>query len=1096
MKRHTKIRFTFCCILLAITLISLSQKPEGTSFIKNYSPNDYSASTDNWAIAQDSRGIMYFGNASGVLEYDGTKWDLIPVSNGSLVRSLAIDSSGVIYVGAVGEFGFLAPNKQGVMVYHSLLNKLPESERDFADVWKTYATPEGIYFQTFTKLIRLSKNSIKIWKPETSYHFSFFVDGVFYINEKEKGLKQVNGSEMGLVKDGEFFSGLRIYSMLHFPSNKILIATREEGLVLMDPLSGAGRPAFQKLDAEVNPYLINDQIYSAVSLKNGLYAFATLKNGIFITDIFGTITQVINKKNGLQEDIIKYVALDKQNDLWVALGKGISHVEISSPISALNDAHGLNGSIQDIIKTKNALYVATSLGVFKSFDNGFIAIEGISSQTWSLKKFIFKKDTILLASSEAGLFKIENGKAFLIEEIFGYTLCQSKKNPARVFIGMSDGLSSIRYENGKWINEDYFEGVEKEIRSIAEDNKGNLWLGTPFEGLIKINFTEGQTTNNKLTTSWNSHYTIQNFDTLSGLPDMKYNIPYSFKNRIIFATYKGIYEYNEKANAFSPSIIADHKLQSSQIYRFVPKDSSKLWMVTVEPSGLKNTGVAYLQKDKSYSWYSRPFSKISEREIHSIYPDEHGITWMGGPDGLLRYDENIKKDFTLSFFALIRKLKLGKDSVIFDGNFYQTIDSINIASFTQADVLKPDINYEFNSMEFEFSATSYGKEDENLFTFYLEGHDDEWSGWTKKPTKEYTDLKEGNYIFHVKAKNVYGTESIESTYGFKILPPWYRTIWAYIAYVLMIVGIVYLIIRISVRRLVKAKNQLEKIVKERTAEVVEQKHLIEEKHKEITDSINYAERIQRSFLATKELLDENLKDYFVYFQPKDVVSGDFYWACTIPLSLGEGQGVRLFLLATADSTGHGVPGSIMSILNISSLEETIKEGITEPGEILTHTRTKIIQRLKKDGSPEGGKDGMDCSLISFDFKNSRLTYAAANNPVWIVRGGFDSASSPELIELAPDKMPVGKHDKDQIPFTQHIVDLQRGDVVYALTDGMPDQFGGPKGKKFMYKKLKDQLISIAHLPMEEQKEILSSSLNDWKGTLEQVDDITLIGIRI
>jgi serine phosphatase RsbU (regulator of sigma subunit) len=272
------------------------------------------------------------------------------------------------------------------------------------------------------------------------------------------------------------------------------------------------------------------------------------------------------------------------------------------------------------------------------------------------------------------------------------------------------------------------------------------------------------------------------------------------------------------------------------------------------------------------------------------------------------------------------------------------------------------------------------------------------------------------------------------------------------------------------------------IITQQKAEVDHQKHIIEEKHKEITDSINYAERIQRSFLATRELLDGNLKEYFVFFQPKDIVSGDFYWASL--LSNGN------FALATADSTGHGVPGAIMSILNISCLENAVGEmKLKEPGEIFNHTRLKIIERLKKDGSPEGGKDGMDCSLICFDFKHNKFTYAAANNPVWIVRG-------KEILEFAPDKMPVGKHDRDSVPFTQHTVDLQKGDVVYAITDGMPDQFGGPKGKKYLYKQLKELLISIASLPMQEQKETLASSLNNWKGNLEQVDDVCVIGIRL
>lgn len=276
-------------------------------------------------------------------------------------------------------------------------------------------------------------------------------------------------------------------------------------------------------------------------------------------------------------------------------------------------------------------------------------------------------------------------------------------------------------------------------------------------------------------------------------------------------------------------------------------------------------------------------------------------------------------------------------------------------------------------------------------------------------------------------------------------------------------------------------NQQKTDLESQKTEVEYQKHLIEEKHREITDSINYAERIQRSFLATKVQLDEHLKDYFVLFQPKDVVSGDFYWAHTAQ----NGN----FTLVTADSTGHGVPGAIMSLLNTSSLEKAVESGITEPSDILNHTRQTIIERLKKDGSAEGGKDGMDCSLICFNKEKTKLIYAAANNPIWIIRNN-------ELIELSPDKIPVGKHDRDSVSFTQHSVDIKKGDMIYTLTDGFPDQFGGPKGKKFMYKKLKEILMTIAHKPTIQQQAVLKDTLRDWMGNTEQVDDITIIGIRV
>ncbi|MGE0567462.1 MAG: tetratricopeptide repeat protein [Bacteroidia bacterium] len=271
-----------------------------------------------------------------------------------------------------------------------------------------------------------------------------------------------------------------------------------------------------------------------------------------------------------------------------------------------------------------------------------------------------------------------------------------------------------------------------------------------------------------------------------------------------------------------------------------------------------------------------------------------------------------------------------------------------------------------------------------------------------------------------------------------------------------------------------------KLTKKQNLIIEEQKSLIEIKHKEITDSINYAERIQRSFLATEELLFKNLTDYFVLFQPKDVVSGDFYWAG----SLNNGN----FAFLVADSTGHGVPGAIMSILNITAIESAI---LTEnsPDRIFNQARKSIIERLKRDGSEEGGKDGMDASLIVINESKNKITFALANNPLWLLREG-------EIIEYKPDKMPVGKHDNDNVPFSLFEAELRKGDVIYMMTDGFQDQFGGEAGKKFKTKKLKELCLSIHTKTMEEQKEILYNELKNWKGDMEQVDDVCLAGIKI
>lgn len=277
-----------------------------------------------------------------------------------------------------------------------------------------------------------------------------------------------------------------------------------------------------------------------------------------------------------------------------------------------------------------------------------------------------------------------------------------------------------------------------------------------------------------------------------------------------------------------------------------------------------------------------------------------------------------------------------------------------------------------------------------------------------------------------------------------------------------------------------------KLIQKQKKVIEEQKHEVEEKHKEITDSINYAQRIQYALLASKKMLDKNLllngRDYFVLFMPKDVVSGDFYWAADLANSK--------FALVTADSTGHGVPGAIMSMLNMSCLHEAVKGAkLCEPAAILNYTRNQIITHLSNDGSAEGGKDGMDCSLVVYDFVNKKITFSAANNPVWILR-------EKELIEYKPDKMPVGKHDKQDQAFSQTEIEYKTGDIIYTLTDGMPDQFGGPKGKKFMYKQLKELIQEISILPMNEQKNKLQESLESWKGSMEQVDDVCIIGVRV
>jgi serine phosphatase RsbU (regulator of sigma subunit) len=289
-------------------------------------------------------------------------------------------------------------------------------------------------------------------------------------------------------------------------------------------------------------------------------------------------------------------------------------------------------------------------------------------------------------------------------------------------------------------------------------------------------------------------------------------------------------------------------------------------------------------------------------------------------------------------------------------------------------------------------------------------------------------------------------------------------IYSVIIALVLALGIVYQVFR-NFSQKKKANVELEK-----------KNRIIEEKQKEIIDSINYAKRIQHTLLAHTDFLNLNIPHNFVYFHPKDIVSGDFYWAA---------KHKDRFYLAVCDSTGHGVPGAFMSLLNMGFLNEAIKEKqLEEPNQVFDHVRERLITSI----SNEGQKDGMDGILLCIDQKNKTIEYCAANNEPVLVQDG-------KLVELPKDKMPVGKGEKTN-SFTLHKIDYKSGDHLYLYTDGFADQFGGPKGKKFMYKKLNELLVSISTKPLSEQSALLTSTFNAWKGDLEQVDDVCIIGIRM
>lgn len=312
---------------------------------------------------------------------------------------------------------------------------------------------------------------------------------------------------------------------------------------------------------------------------------------------------------------------------------------------------------------------------------------------------------------------------------------------------------------------------------------------------------------------------------------------------------------------------------------------------------------------------------------------------------------------------------------------------------------------------------------------------------------------------------------------------------------ILILGIVVVLFKL---------NKSKKLIALQKTEVEQQKHLVEEKQREIVDSISYAKRLQEAILPPQAFVNKHLPGNFIYYQPKDIVAGDFYWAEKYD---------DLFFIAAADSTGHGVPGAMVSVVCSNALNRTLKEfKLTETGRILDKTRELVLETFEKSASEV--KDGMDISLLCIDSKNKKIFWSGANNPLWYIqpsgtedlevrdisvassahRQAQDNTSAT-MIEVKADKQPIGKTDHPK-PFTTHSIEFKAGTTFYLFTDGLADQFGGPKGKKFKYKQFSDLLLANHTLPLSEQSAVINKAFSDWKGNLEQVDDVCVIGVRV
>ena len=1028
-------------------------------------------------IVEDSRGNLWVSTwATGVSMYNGrsfTNFDNSSGLNSNYVWSIFEDSKGNIWFGYDGA---------GVSMYDGhhftsfnaedglsgdLVNKIIEDERNnmwFAtnngltkydgENFYVYQTQNGLKSNMIRDISMGSNNRLLI---ATDNGFSIF-DGVVFTHYTQADGLPTNDLSV-IFEDSE---------------ENIWLGTGEKGVTMFDGYT------FFSFDQRHG--LSGNSINHIMEDSYGHIWIGTANNGISIYN--RTSFTQITKSQGLSSNSIRSIYEDSDLNIWLGTHGGLNKYNERS-FQNFTDEQGLGGLIvRGICEDKYGnLWFGHSNGASK-YDGQkyehYTINEGLGDNV--IRAIIQDQNGNLWFGTNGGGATFYDGENFiqyraengLLSDI---VLAMYEDSNGDMWFG-TYGAGAVRFDGTHFYQLGYEQGLNNPIvRSICEDANGNMWFGTNGGGLEKYDgkyithYTtkEGLANNSVLSlmpdTQGNlwvgteggglnvmSNQQIMTIDTRNGLSNnIIWSIVEDYENNIWVGTEKGL-NVIEVNGPNEIDITTFGKLDGLKGIDFYPNavcldSDNKLWWGT-------GRALAMLDLEKYERQVSAPTVSFTDIRIDQSFVDFRELMESNKSGELYEHEELPARQ--------LEKIKY--DSILRFSNFPSNLE----------------IPYDLNHLTFHFSANDWTAPHKIKYQYKLEGAGNEWHTLTDDNKVVYSYLPEGDYVFHLRAIGEAKIWSETLKFNITVSPPWWRTIWAYMSYFALAILIIILITTVRTKNLIHQRKLLEKLVYDRTQEVVKQKELVESKNKEIIDSITYAKRIQRAILPSHSMIRKRLENVLIFFKPKDIVAGDFYWI--------DEKNDRI-LLAVADCTGHGVPGAMVSLVCNNTLSRTIREfNLTEPDIILNKVRDIVIESFTNTNSQEEVKDGMDIALISWDVKTNKVEFAGANNNLYIFSEG-------KLTVLRADRQPIGKYiiSKD---FSKKEIQLKPGDRLYMFSDGYADQFGGERGKKLKSIRFVEMLTEIQHMPMDEQKRFLERTFTEWKGNLDQVDDVCVLGFEI
>lgn len=795
-------------LLLCLSIAAYAQN--GRPFITNFPPsdyasNDYATSPQNWCIGEDNYGRIVVANTSGILVYDGSDWELVSGTENKRMLKFAKDKDGVLYTGGDAELGFIKSNKEGELEYQSLLEKLPEEFRTFNSVVNVVSYKGAVYFRSENHVYRYENGAFKVWKSSEGFLKLVSNSSGLYVSEKDTWYRLSNDTLEVIAASNEqrLPDMTAIYEGI---GDTLLIATRNQGIVKLI----RGEVIFSENNLSASILIMNGCVIS-----NGSFAFATNGYGVIIVDRHGEVIKVIDESMGLGSNI-SYFPFYTNGSLWVAASSGISLIEYPMRISSLDKSDGLKGFPTRVSNWQDGLFIGAHEGAFQVSTNLLTKKGELTPVQENLREIfglIELKNQLVVSNSQGLLVLNKDESNFTVNGVEGKycsALLPISKRENNIYAAFSNQIIPIEINSssGEKLSDPIT--CPHDVYYLTEDEYGNLWAAD--NGISYINLSKGYD-NPKILTLTKKHGLV---------PEMGYIQVSSVNDQVLIATEIGVYTFDHKKQKLVPfkSFGKNFSDGSTGVYNITETRNGDVWVTTD-----RQTGLLRKQSNGTFVYDSLALIRAPISDVWDIYEDNDGIVWIAGTEAIVRYDPSVDFNYKTPYKAFIRNVVVNDEKVLFKG--YHADKNGNLLSKQPKDKI-PVLPYEENSITFQFGAAYYAKDQKLEYSVKLVGKDKKWSSWRTSGQMSYNNLPEGRYTFKVRSKNVYGNISEEASYTFEILPPWYRTTWAYIGFGVGGVLFLFILLKLNSARLRRENLKLEGIITERTAEVRQQKERAEQ----------------------------------------------------------------------------------------------------------------------------------------------------------------------------------------------------------------------------------------------------------------------------